>query len=116
MDILKQQIPSNSFGNLKKSAVLSLLIVLPFMFLEFVNGGYSLHGFPVPLFGFMWLLALSFIVLLVPILRSLQTGNRATPETIRLFLRLCLLILIAWMWTSLVLDQMPCFLGVPNCD
>jgi hypothetical protein len=24
--------------------------------------------------------------------------------------------LIAWLWISIVLDRMPCFLGVPNCD
>jgi len=26
------------------------------------------------------------------------------------------LILIAWLWAGALVDQMPCFLGVPNCD
>jgi hypothetical protein len=26
------------------------------------------------------------------------------------------LLSIAWEWSALVIDQMPCFLGVPNCD
>jgi hypothetical protein len=26
------------------------------------------------------------------------------------------LIIIAWLWGSVILDQMPCFLGVPKCD
>jgi hypothetical protein len=30
--------------------------------------------------------------------------------------RIATLIFIAWMWVAVVLDQMPCFLGVPNCD
>jgi hypothetical protein len=24
--------------------------------------------------------------------------------------------LIAWEWGVIIVDQMPCFLGVPNCD
>jgi hypothetical protein len=26
------------------------------------------------------------------------------------------LILLAWLWVGLIHDQMPCFLGVPNCN
>lgn len=61
------------------------------------------------------LLPLAFTVILLPILRSAATGNR-NLNPISLVPRLVLLMLIAWFWVSLVVDQMPCFLGVPNCD
>jgi len=64
----------------------------------------------------MWLLLLSFIVILMPILRSVPAGNRNMPNPLSVLPRIVLLILIGWLWVSLVLDQMPCFLGVPNCD
>jgi hypothetical protein len=35
---------------------------------------------------------------------------------INLLLRVAFLALIAWMWGGILIDQMPCFLGVPNCD
>lgn len=35
---------------------------------------------------------------------------------IDLFIRISLSNLIAWKWAGIVLDQMPCFLGIPNCD
>ena len=25
-------------------------------------------------------------------------------------------LLTAWLWIGILMDQMPCFLGVPNCD
>ncbi|HYN81900.1 MAG TPA: hypothetical protein VES88_10395 [Gemmatimonadaceae bacterium] len=52
----------------------------------------------------------------MPILRSLATGNRALANPVSLLPRVVFLILIAWVWVTLVVDQMPCFLGVPNCD
>jgi hypothetical protein len=30
--------------------------------------------------------------------------------------RYAALIFIAWLWGSAILDQLPCFLGVPACD
>ena len=30
--------------------------------------------------------------------------------------KVVLLGLVAWYWIGLVIDQMPCFLGAPNCD
>jgi hypothetical protein len=31
-------------------------------------------------------------------------------------LRVVFLAFIARMWIGILIDQMPCFLGVPNCD
>lgn len=106
---------SGSAGKLKAPAIISALHVLPFMIMELVNRRNLPEGFPIPLFVFMWLLGLTFVALLMPILRGLATGNRAMANP-SLLLRGVFLILIAWVWVTLVVDQTPCFLGVPNCD
>ncbi len=107
---------SGSAGKLKAPAIISTLHVLPFMIMELVNRRNLPEGFPGPLFVFMWLLGLTFAALLTPILRSLATGNRAMANPVSLLPRVVFLTLIAWVWVTLVMDQMPCFLGVPNCD
>jgi nitric oxide reductase activation protein len=116
MDILKQHDRSGTFENLKTPAIISSVLLLPFMILELVNRRNLNADFPVVLFVFMWLLALSFMAILMPILRSLPAGNRNALNPLSVLPRIFLSILIAWLWVGLVRDQMPCFLGVPNCD
>ena len=82
-------------------AVAAFALVLPFVLLEAVNRGVD-RNFPVVLFALMWLLASAFVAILM------------RPS--RWWLRAALLIPIAAFWVGLVVDQMPCFLGVPNCD
>lgn len=103
-------------GNLKAPAIISLLVVLPFVILELVNRRDLPQDFPVMLFITMWLLPLFFILALMPILRNLRAGNRSLINPLSLVPRVLLMIFIAWFWIGLTLDQMPCFLGVPNCD
>ena len=115
MPILKAPHPPKAFENLKTSAIVASVLVVPFMILEVVNQD-LIAGFPVALFVFMWGLPFAFISILIPIVRSLQPGHRNLPNTIVALPKIVLLIGIAWFWTALVVDQMPCFLGVPNCD
>lgn len=103
-------------GNLKAAVIGSSGLVLPFIILELVNRRDFPNGFPLPLFGFMWLMALTFIVLLMPILTGYRGSSQTGPRPLSVLPRIAVLALIAWMWVSLVADQMPCFLGVPNCD
>jgi hypothetical protein len=63
-----------------------LPFTIPFSILEIINQGLT-PDFPLLLFGLLWLLSVVFIATLA-----------------------------AWMWLSVVIDQMPCFMGVPNCD
>jgi hypothetical protein len=102
--------------NLRSPAVISLLLVLPFMFLEVVNRRNFHEGFPVTLFVIMWLLPLLFILTVMPIVRSVRAGNSIATNPMNHILRVAFLALIAWMWMGILIDQMPCFLGVPNCD
>ena len=102
--------------SLRLPALISLLLVLPFMILELVNRRNFNEGFPFPLFGFLWALPIIFIVTLTPIVQTVRTGNSVMVKPISLLLRVIFLAFPVWMWFGIVIDQMPCFLGVPNCD
>lgn len=120
MDIMKRHALSSRWRDLGTQALISFGLVLPFMILELINRrnlpGGLLGGFPVPLFGLMWLLSFMFILTLMPIVRSLRAGNRNLTNRLTLLRGVLLLTVIAWIWVGLVIDQMPCFLGVQNCD
>ncbi len=102
--------------NLGLPALIGLLLVLPFMLMELVNRWNYQEGFPVNLFGMMWLSAVAFVVILMPIVRNVRAGNSLMANPVSLLLRVVFLAFIARMWIGILLDQMPCFLGVPNCD
>ena len=106
----------NFFGTIKVPAIISSIVVLPFILLESINGRNSYGMFPFALFAVMWLLLLSFLALMTTMLRSASTAHPQTSNPIRLWSGFVLLILIGWLWVVIVMDQMPCFLGVPNCD
>ena len=103
-------------ARLRSPALISSLLVLPVMILELVNRRYFDEGFPIPLFVFLWLLPMIFTVRLMSILRDVRTGNRTMTNPIGLVVNAALLIFVAWLWIGTLIDQMPCFLGVPNCD
>jgi FtsH-binding integral membrane protein len=105
-----------AFPHLRFPALISSALVLPLVILELVNRRDYHEGFPVPLFGILWLLPMAFVLVLMPIVRKVQAGARTTPDTIGILLGGVLLILIASAWAGILLDQMPCFLGVPFCD
>ena len=100
-----------SLRRLGLPVLLGLAIVLPFIVLEVVNR--TTFAFPFVLFGVMWLLAAGFFAGLFVLVREVRAGG-ARPAV--LLLRATVLIPVVWFWIGLVLDQMPCFLGVPNCD
>jgi hypothetical protein len=104
------------YFNLRSSALIGLLFVLPFIVLELVNRQRFHEPFPVVLFGFMLLLAACFVIILLPIVRAVTAGTNLTANPVSLVLRIVCLVMIASLWGSLIADQMPCFLGVPNCD
>ena len=90
--------------------------MLPFMILEWINRRSFHEGFPVVLFGAMLLLTLAFIFMLKPLVRSLRAENINLKNRITLLPNVVLLTLIAGFLVVLVIDQLPCFLGIPNCD
>ena len=92
------------------------VIVLPLMIMEAVNRRNLPEAFPVVLFTTMWLLATIFGVIAVSVGRSIiaEAGLRRHP--VRLLLGAVFALSIAVFWSGLLVDQMPCFLGVPKCD
>jgi len=102
--------------NLRSPALIGLLLVIPFMVMEVINTQDLNAIFNVPLYGFMWLLPMVFIAVLMPIVQNVRAGNSLMAKPVSLIISVAFLVLIALMWTTLIVDQMPCFLGVPNCD
>ncbi len=103
---------------LGSAALISLILVLPFAILEAVNNTITRQNAPglIVLFGLLWLLPTAFIVILAPLARTVRAGNSLLANPIALLVRVAFLALIAMMWGGVLIDQLPCFLGVPNCD
>lgn len=100
------------------AALFGLLLVVPFAFLElwYTPAVRSLIRFPYMLFGMLWLLPTASFITLAPVVRSLRAGENILAQPIALLLRVAFLTFAALSWVNLMRDQMPCFLGVPNCD
>jgi hypothetical protein len=105
-------------ADLRPAALIGFTLVLPFAILEALNQTITEQNAPglFVLFGLLWLLPTAFIFVLVPIARNLRAGHGLMANPINFLLRVTLLALIAVMWGGLLIDQMPCFMGVPNCD
>jgi hypothetical protein len=72
-------------------------------------------GFTV-LIGGMLLLPVAFALNLLPIVRTMRLGGNIATHPITLLLASAILVFIALTWGGLFIDQIPCFIGVPNCD
>ncbi|HXF85832.1 MAG TPA: hypothetical protein VNK49_10645 [Anaerolineales bacterium] len=106
----------HTLASVTSSAFFGFLLMLPFMTLEVISTKNFNAIFNLPLFGILWFLPTLFLIILKPILQAVHIGNRFITKRGILFLHIAFLILIAWIWISILVDQMPCFLGVPNCD
>jgi len=104
----------------QKSFVASLLIsaalVAPFIVLQWVNRRAFHEDFPFLLFAFMSLHSLFIVLLLTPALQRLRADR--SPRALKLghWVGLLLGVLLIYVYANVVIDQLPCFLGVPNCD
>lgn len=106
----------NIFSNLTFASIIGTLLVLPFVILEVVMGQKSYSSFPFALFAILWVLPVMFSLVGLPIVQNMRTGQSPMKHPIALILRIAFLVLIAVFWAGLINDQLPCFLGVPNCD
>lgn len=104
------------FTHLPAPALISFLLVLPFLVLEVVNRSHFQEGFPILLFVFLWLLPMLFLLTVKLMFRNVRAGDRILANPGAFLLRVVFLLFIAWIWFGVMLDQMPCFLGTPNCD
>ncbi|MEO8358105.1 MAG: hypothetical protein ABI621_19550 [Chloroflexota bacterium] len=106
----------NFFITLKSTALISFIIMLPFMIMEFINRRNFHEGFPIPLFVIPWLLPVIFSISFMPIVRNVRAGNSLLASPVSFLFRVVILVISAWMWTGILIDQLPCFPGVLNCD
>jgi hypothetical protein len=99
------------------AAIIGFILVLPLAILEAVNNTITKENVSglLLLFGVLWLLPTAFSVILMSILRSAR-GKRFAANPITLSLKFASLALIAMVWGWGLMDQLPCFFGVPNCD
>lgn len=104
-------------ANIAVAALIGFASILPFAILEYVNTrGFTSLGFPAALFAFLWLLVFTFVLMLTPTIRSLRFGDGIFAHPVSLVLRTLAMIVIGMVWLGVVSDQMPCFMGIPNCD
>jgi hypothetical protein len=118
-DVIENEEPLRIItADLRSAALVSFILVLPLATLESLNQTMTRQNAPglFVLFGLLWLLPTAFIVTLMPVVRSVRAGHSLTANPLNLLLRVASLALIAVLWGGLLADQMPCFMGVPNCD
>ncbi len=104
--------------DLRSAATISFMLVLPFAVLESLFNTVTKQNAPglIVLFGLLWLLPMAFIVILVPVVRAMRARNSLMANPLNLLFRVAFMALIAMMWGGILVDQLPCFMGVPNCD
>ena len=95
-------------------AVVGLQLVVPFALLELANGRRFNEGFPFALFVFLWVLPAALFSGTMSAIQVFRSDRARASGS--LILRVVVLGVIAWFWIAILTDQMPCFLGVLNCD
>ena len=94
----------------------AVLLVAPFAAMEAVNSANAQAELPTFLFALMFVHAALIAVAVSPaVQRALETKGIRGLSLLHWFGVLAGLVLLA-IYVGVVLDQMPCFLGVPNCD
>jgi hypothetical protein len=64
-----------------------------------------------------WLLSVAaFVVTVAPVVRDTRAGRPAVTHPVNLALAVVILLLVVAFVVSFVVDQYPCWIGVPNCD
>lgn len=102
-----------SFG---ASLLISAALVAPFLVLQLVNRRTFHEDFPVVLFTFMSLHSLFIVLSLTPALRRLRAERSLRALGFGHWAGLLLGVLLVLVYANVLVDQLPCFLGVPNCD
>ena len=104
------------FYRLRTAVLVSSTLVVPFVVLQWVNRRAIHEDFPFVLFAFMFLHALCIVLLVAPALRQLRSGRHLKALKFRHVAGLAIAAVLISVYAEVVVDQLPCFLGVPNCD
>lgn len=96
--------------------LLGLLCTVPFAVMESVNLGGIPDPFPYAIFLYLWLMFALFFMSLLAILRLAGSRVNKKERLPAILLNALVLLFTVMSLVYLLADQMPCFLGVPNCD
>jgi uncharacterized membrane protein YidH (DUF202 family) len=125
----------NSLTKPRSAAIISFVLCLPFAFLftllmlniepnfgplqPLLNNADpdqpDVLGSLIALGTFLLVLA-AFIINLIQIVRTMQAGGSITTHPVNLVLAVATLATIAVIIGAIIVDQYPCWIGVPNCD
>jgi len=105
----------------KSILITSLVIILFVAIVPLLNGPNSeIFRIQVPsqfiAFAFLSLPIALGMIAAKPIVRTLRAGGSLFAHPIQLLIVVVISFLFAVGFVSLILDQWPCFVGVPNCD
>jgi hypothetical protein len=96
------------------SSIGALLSIAPFVVMELSNLR-SGKTFPFPPFVVLWFVATAFLLTLTTAIHMTRVETRTARKTLAALLTASSAFLV-WFWIMIVIDQMPCFLGLSNCD
>jgi hypothetical protein len=100
----------------RTAALGGMLLMLPFAIMEAFMAGIGNARDAIVLFGLLWLLPMLALAVLLPIMRNARAGRGVAANPVKLTLGIGLVLALAFVWGAVVIDQLPCFAGVPNCD
>lgn len=92
------------------------VLVVPLFVLEWWNRREFREEFPLLLFTFMSVHALLIVLSAAPAVGRLRTARNLRALTFGHWAGLAVSACLAFVYAGVVIDQLPCFLGVPNCD
>ncbi len=134
-EIKRGKTMENVTSNNKSSAIVGFLLAMPLAVLllitiydiEPLSGFYKTltteaDGYRINVFGRIFeigallLLLVGFIISFVPIARNIRAGNGVMVNPLNLLMAAMLFIFTAGLVIINVIDQYPCWIGVPNCD
>jgi hypothetical protein len=101
---------------MKSGLLLSAALVAPFLVLQLVNRRAFQEEFPVVLFAFMAMHSLLIALLLMPGLRRFRLERNVRALTTAHWAGVVVSAFLMVVYVQVVIDQLPCFMGVPNCD
>jgi hypothetical protein len=115
MTIQNQAVPG-ILKSFRAPLLISAILVVPFFVLEWMNNRTLHEDFPFVLFVFMSLHSLFIVLLVTPALQCLRAERSLRALKPGHWVGLFLGVFLVYLYTNVVIDQLPCFLGVPNCD
>jgi hypothetical protein len=96
------------------SMVIGFVTTAPFYFLEYYySGGYP-QGVPAALFRMMWVETTLIAFLAFSLIRT-PFANATKQWIVPFLLKLAAMTVIAIAWVTIIIDQLPCFVGGRGC-